>query len=90
MTSTEPTDTTIIPDPRPRIRAASVAWGLIVIAVSTTVIWVVSAASRRALFDDWILGLTPASITVLAVLLLGAILLLVGILVGIRRLQQRE
>jgi hypothetical protein len=90
VTSTEPTDTTIIPDPRPRIRAASVAWGLIVIAVSTTVIWVVSAASRRALFDDWILGLTPASITVLAVLLLGAILLLVGILVGIRRLQQRE
>ena len=88
--TTESTDTTIIPDPRPRVRAASIAWGLIVIAISTTVIWVVSAASRRAQFDDWVLGLTPASISVLAVLLLGAVLLLVGILVGIRRLQQRE
>lgn len=77
-------------DPRPRVRAGSIAWGLIVIVTASLVLWVAYDPARRAGVTDWALSLTPGGLVVIGVLLLGGILLLAGVLAAIRRAQRRS
>lgn len=83
------TDDQTTPAPRPHVRAGSIAWGIIVIATASLVLWVVSDTGRRDAAIDWVIGLTPATATLVGVLTIGGILVIAGVLAGIRRLQRR-
>ena len=87
--SDNPTDT-LTHDPRPHVRAGSIAWGLIVIASASLVLWVSALPSRRAAVADWVLSLTPGDAALVAVLACGAIVLIAGVLAAIRRAQRRS
>lgn len=76
-------------DPRPRVRAGSIAWGLIVITAASLVLWVAYDPARRSAVTDWALSLTPGGVVLVGVLALGGILLLAGVLAAIRRAQRR-
>ena len=75
--------------PRPRIRFGAIVWGLIVCTIAATVFWIASDDRRRDEFGGWITGLTPGTMTLLAMLILGGLLLLWGGLAAIRRSQER-
>ncbi|MCU1409766.1 MAG: hypothetical protein JWR04_473 [Rhodoglobus sp.] len=77
-------------DPRPHVRAGSIAWGLIVIVAASAVLWVAYDPARRAAVTDWVLSLTAGGFVLVGVLVLGGILLLAGILAAIRRAQRRS
>ncbi|CAN5296323.1 hypothetical protein BH11ACT5_BH11ACT5_26880 [soil metagenome] len=76
--------------PRPRVRAGSVAWGLIVIVTASATLWVAFDPDRRRAVTDWATSLTPGGFVLVLVLVLGGILLLAGILAAIRRAQRRS
>jgi len=80
---------TITTAPRPYVRAGSVAWGLILIAAASLVLWVTGDDARREAVAEWTRTLTPGTAVVVAVLVLGGILLLAGVLAAIRRVQRR-
>lgn len=94
---TDDTATEAIPDTpepatgaRPRIRLGAVIWGLIVIATAAAILWVEGSAERRAAFATWLGGLTPASVTIIAVLALGAFVLVVSLTAVVRRSQRQH
>lgn len=74
---------------RPHVRAGAIAWGLIVITTASLLLWVVSEPARRDAATDWVLALTPGNAALVGVLVIGSILVLAGVLAGIRRLQRR-
>ena len=77
-------------EPRPHVRAGSIAWGLIVIVAASLVLWAAYDPSRRAAITEWALSLTAGGLVLVGVLVLGGILLLAGILAAIRRAQRRS
>jgi len=81
--------TDVTPDPRPHVRAGSIAWGLIVIVSASLVVWVAFDPARREALTDWALSLTAGGLVLVGVLVLGGILLLAGILAAIRHAQRR-
>lgn len=76
-------------DPRPHVRAGSIAWGLIVIVAASLVLWVAYDPAQREAITDWALSLTAGGLVLVGVLVLGGILLLAGVLAAIRRAQRR-
>jgi len=88
------TETTTIPEPasdeRPRIRAAAIAWGLVVIALGGALVGIAVDPQRRDEVIDWATHLTAGGVALAVALVLGGVLLLVGVLSGIRGLQRRR
>lgn len=76
--------------PRPRIRAAAITWGLIVAAIASVTLWVITSPARREGFVDWVLALTPGDVTLLALAASGAIVLVAGLLSAVRSVQTRS
>lgn len=74
--------------PRPRIRWGAIVWGLIVSSVAIITLAVIRTGAGRESFALWLTGLTPGGIWLIAVLVLGSILLLLGLLSALRRLQR--
>jgi hypothetical protein len=85
--STPPADYSQLP--RPRIRFGAIVWGLIVCAAAATTFLIATDDSRRAAFGTWVTSLTPGTLGLLLMLVLGALLLLWGGLAAIRRSQER-
>lgn len=73
----------------PRTRWAAVIWGLLLAAVAATALWLVVDDTRRAGISDWVLTLTPGTISGLLVLTTGVLLLAAGAAGLLRRVQRR-
>lgn len=74
----------------PRIRSGAIAWGVIVCAISATVLVIVSSPQGRAGFLDWAIGLGAGGATLILVLGFGCFILLVAGLSLIRRAQRKH
>lgn len=75
--------------PAPHVRAGAIVYGLITIAIGSGILWASAEPSRREAVADWVTSLTPQTAAIVGVLALGGILVLAGLLAGIRRLQRR-
>lgn len=73
----------------PRTRWAAIIWGAVFAAVAAMAIGLLADESRSDDVSEWILSLTPASITAMALLALGGIVLICGAIGLIRRGQRR-
>lgn len=72
----------------PRVRWAGIVWGLVLAAIAALALWFLTDATRQAAAMDWMLRLGPAATLAYAVLAVGALALVAG-LVGIARRAQR-
>jgi hypothetical protein len=89
---TEQTAPTTAPDEprhRPHVRWGAIVWGLIVVLTGVSVLAVLSDRSRSAAFADWLGALTIGGLVVIAVITLGALLVIGAFLAIVRRAQQR-
>jgi hypothetical protein len=73
---------------RPRIRFGAIAWGMIVCTTALWVLIMILTPGARAEFAGWLLTLTPAGLSIIAVLVTGGLVLLLGLL-GLARRAQR-
>lgn len=76
--------------PRPRIRIGALLWGLVLLAVGSTVLWLTTSPARRAEALDTVLGLDGFGWTVVIVVAVGATITLLALAAVIRRLQSRQ
>jgi hypothetical protein len=74
--------------PTPRIRFGAVAWGIVVIALASAVLAIVGSPASRAGFVDWAGGLGAGGVTIVVLLVVGAFILLQGVLALLRRVQR--
>lgn len=74
--------------PRPRIRIGALLWGLVLLAVGSTVLWLATSPARRADALDTVLGLDGFGWTVVIVVTVGATITLLALAAVIRRLQR--
>ncbi len=74
---------------RPRIRWGAIVWGLIVGTIAVVTLAITRTTEGREGFVLWLTRLTPGGIWLIVVLAVGGILLLLGLLSAIRRLQRR-
>ncbi|MHA7987568.1 hypothetical protein ACX9R5_17355 [Rathayibacter sp. CAU 1779] len=74
---------------RPRVRSGAIAWGLIVILASAALIALTAVPAAARWFEDWTNSLTPAGFAVVAVVVVGAFVLLLAGLSAIRGAQRR-
>lgn len=72
----------------PRTRWAAIVWGLLFAAVSAVALWLIADDDRRAGISDWVLSLTPVTITTLLILTAGVLLLFAGASALLRRVQR--
>ncbi|MBK4349081.1 hypothetical protein [Lacisediminihabitans changchengi] len=87
------TGTLPLPEPAasvtgPRVRIGQIVWGLIVMAIGVGALAVLGSPERRDTVLNWLLHLTPGQGWLVAVLVAGAILLLLGALALVRRLRR--
>lgn len=75
--------------PPPRIRWAAIVWGAVFAIIAWTGIWMLSSADRRSGISDWFAALSPGTVTALALLSIGVLVLVAGLVGLIRRLQKR-
>ncbi|KQV06277.1 hypothetical protein [Leifsonia sp. Root112D2] len=75
---------------RPRTRWAGIVWGTVFAAVGLVTMLIVTSPDRRAGFGSWAATLTPGGFVVMGVLALGCLILVLGLLAAVRRLQRRR
>ena len=75
--------------PRPRIRTGAVLWGLLLVAVSSTILWTAVDPDRREAAVAAVTGLDGFGWTVVAVVTVGGILTLIALAAVIRAGQRR-
>lgn len=73
----------------PRVRWASIVWGLVFAGVATAALWFLAGDDRRAALADGVSTLTPVTLLTIVLLTAGA-LLLVGGVAGLLRHAQRR
>lgn len=75
--------------PAPRTRWAAIVWGLCFAVIAWFGIWMLSDGERHDSVTDWFASLNPGTITAFALLTLGALVLVSGLVGLIRRAQRR-
>lgn len=75
--------------PKPRVRAGAIAWGVMVIGIAVTVLFIVSGPASRATFAEWLGTASPGGVAIVAAIAVGALILLLAGLALIRRAQRR-
>ncbi|NNC13959.1 hypothetical protein HII28_19025 [Planctomonas sp. JC2975] len=78
-----------VPPARPRVRSGAIAWGLIVILASAALIALTAVPAAARWFEAWANSLTPAGLAIVAVVVVGAFVLLLAGLSAIRGAQRR-
>lgn len=73
----------------PRTRWAAIIWGTLFATIAAGSLWLFADDVRRAGVTDWVTTLTPATITTLAILSVGVLLVVAGAVGLIRRAQHR-
>lgn len=71
--------------PTPRIRWAAIIWGAIAITIAVIALVITGSVERRTAFLRWASQLSGGDIGVLAVVIVGALVLLFGLLAVLRR-----
>jgi hypothetical protein len=89
-----PTDVLTPPEASPRVRWAGIVWGALFAAIAAVMLWTLTDATRRGAIHDWMLTLSPSTVTPGAVvgfslLALGILLLVGGGVALLRRAQLR-
>jgi hypothetical protein len=79
---------------RPRIRWAGIVWGSFFAVLAAAALWWLVDQGRRAATRDWVLSLTPDSVSLgavigIGVLCVGMLLLIAGAVALLRRAQLR-
>ncbi|MCI2957403.1 hypothetical protein MN032_06850 [Agromyces atrinae] len=77
------------PVERPRVRWAGILWGLVFTATAAIAIALLVDPAVRGDSEAWLRAQTPGTIALYALLALGAIILVSGLVGVIRRLQRR-
>lgn len=92
MTEIPKTDGTLLPSPlpRPRVRFASIAWGIIFAALAVMTLFIATSGERRSGFLDWVLQLDSSAIGLIVLLAIGLAVLLTATLTAVRRAQTRR
>ena len=84
--STETENTTVTETTaRPRIRWGAIAWGLIVCALAAMTMVITGSPGNRTAFVEWLGRLTPGTMWLIAVFVVGGVILLLGLLAALRR-----
>ncbi|TAM66636.1 MAG: hypothetical protein EPN48_16435 [Microbacteriaceae bacterium] len=76
--------------PRPRIRSGAIVWGFLVSATAVLVLWAIGSPTNSAAFDAWAGSLSIGGIVLIAVISLGAFILLMALLSVVRREQRKR
>lgn len=71
-----------------RIRWAGIVWGVFFTALSVAALWIVGSADRRDDVAQWYSQLTGPTVAGVAVLALGVVLLVAGLVGLLRRAQK--
>lgn len=75
---------------RPRIRFGTIVWGLLIMAAGISLLTALGTPGRREELADWVLTMTAGQAMLTASMILGAILLIVGLLAVIRSQQKKR
>lgn len=75
----------LAPTRAPRIRWAAIIWGAIAVTIAVVTLIITGSVERRAAFMRWSSQLSGGDIWLLAILLVGALILLFGLLAVLRR-----
>ncbi|QEO14057.1 hypothetical protein FLP10_06190 [Agromyces intestinalis] len=67
------------PLPRPRVRWGAIIWGLVFAAVAAGVLWILLDPAMRDAVSAWWFALSPGSMLLAALVVLGAVLLIAGV-----------
>ena len=73
----------------PRIRWGGIVWGLVFAATGWFALWTMLAGDRRAAFSDWILSLGNGGWAVVAACAIGGLVLVIGLISGLRAATRR-
>lgn len=79
-----------VAEPRPRIRFAGIAWGVLFATAALVLLGVVAAPSRRAAAAEWLGSLQGDTVTIILAIVFGAVLVLSALLASVRRLQRER
>ncbi len=74
----------------PRTRWGAIVWGAIVAVVATVTLIVIGSPGRRLAVANWLADLTPGTVWIFAVLVVGVIILVLALLALVRRAQRRR
>ena len=75
---------------RPRIRFGTIVWGLLIMAAGISLLTALGTPGRREELADWVLTMTAGQAMLTSAMILGAILLIVGLLAVIRSQQKKR
>jgi len=70
---------------RPTVRWGALVWSLIFAGIAATTLWVVVDSGRRTALGDWLLDLSPVAAWLYALLVLGVLVVVFGLVALIRR-----
>lgn len=70
---------------RPTVRWGALVWGLLFGLTAAVTLWILVDPGRRDAIDDWFLTLNPLAATLYALVAVGAIVVLFGLVGLIRR-----
>ncbi|GAA1141373.1 hypothetical protein GCM10009651_26880 [Microbacterium natoriense] len=73
----------------PRTRWAAIIWGTLFAVIAGNAIFLLADDARREGIAGWMLDLTPMTVTSFALLVAGGLVLLLGAIGLIRRVQRR-
>ncbi|GAA2885854.1 hypothetical protein [Microbacterium esteraromaticum] len=85
----DPADVTSAPAPTPRTRWAAIIWGVCLAAAAWFGIWMLSDTARQDAITEWFASLSPGTMTATALLGVGVLVLIGGVVGLVRRMQRR-
>ena len=67
------------------MRWGALVWSLVFAGLAATTLWVVVDSGRRDALGEWLLGLSPVAASLYALLALGVLIVVFGLVALIRR-----
>lgn len=80
-----PASPTVAPQAQPTVRWGALVWALLFGMTAATTLWVLVDPARREVVGDWLITLSPLTATLTAVIIVGVVVALFGIVGLIRR-----
>jgi multisubunit Na+/H+ antiporter MnhC subunit len=80
---------TAVSAPRPRIRFGTIVWGFLVFGAGTALLSILGAPGQRNQVANWALSLTPSDSILITTIVVGAAVLILGLLAVVRSQQKQ-